>query len=53
MLVFPPPFDVPRLIETYSRIVLPEPISKYEFESSLYFLSWGSSPMEQKLNILL
>src|SRR5689334_22332707 len=43
---------VPRWIETYSRMVLPSPIST-RVGSPLYFLSWFASPMEQKWKMRL
>ena len=52
MRVTPTSWTVPRLIETYSRIVLPSPIST-RVGSPLYFLSWFASPMEQKWKMRL
>jgi hypothetical protein len=47
MRVTPASCAVPRLMETYSRIVLRSPISTF-VGSPPYFLSWFASPMEQK-----
>ena len=46
MMVFPPPWIVPRLKVHISRIVVLSPMMS-SVSSPSYFLSWGSSPIER------
>src|SRR5688572_30438762 len=50
--VTPASCAVPRLIVTYSRMVLPSPIST-PVGSPAYFLSWGAAPIDAKCQMRL